>query len=172
MKDFESLYTIYFKEIYYSTMDRNEAADYYYFDDDYFNRCLEHLREHIISVKAYYKNRIIAEGFYFKYNGIIHIHLSGTLSEYLYLSPAYILRYAITLWGKENGYRLIHHGGGTTNSEGDSLYRFKKQFGKNTEFEYHVGRKIWNETVFNKLCKIKDVNNNDEFFPPYRKINF
>jgi serine/alanine adding enzyme len=158
-----------FKRIYYSTMDRNKASDYYYFDDDYFNSCLELLGEHIISTKAYYKGETIAEGFYFKYKNIIHIHLSGTLNDYLYLSPAYVLRYAITSWGKENGYKLIHHGGGTTNSETDSLYQFKKQFGKNTEFKFYVGRKIWNEEIYNKLCKLKGVNKEDVFFPAYRK---
>ena len=29
-----------FKKIYYSTMDRNHAAEYYYFDDMYFQKCL------------------------------------------------------------------------------------------------------------------------------------
>src|SRR5699024_9784923 len=29
-----------FKEFYYSTMDRNNATEYYYFNDDYFNKCV------------------------------------------------------------------------------------------------------------------------------------
>lgn len=108
-------------------------------------------------------------GFYFVYNDIIHIHLSGTLSEYLYLSPAYILRYAITNWGKENNYKLIHHGGGRSDSSEDGLYQFKKRFSKNTEFEFYVGKKIWNEEIYNELCK--KSGNEIEFFPGYRKKN-
>lgn len=142
-----------FKEIYYSTMERNLANDYYHFDDAYFEQCVDSFRHNIVIVQAIYQQKVIAMGLYFTYNGIIHIHLSGTLSEYLYLSPAYVLRYAITLWGKENGYRLIHHGGGRTNLKDDNLYLFKKQFGRNTEFPFYIGKKIWDQEIYNELCK-------------------
>lgn len=158
-----------FKEIYYSTMARNNATDYYYFRDEYFEKILKYFKNNVILVEAIFENKPIACGLYFVYNKTIHIHLSGTLSEYLYLSPAYILRYAVTLWGKEKGYEMIHHGGGRSNSEDDTLYKFKKGFAKNTQFDFYIGKKIWNEEVYNKLCQIKNVNKNEEFFPAYRK---
>lgn len=108
-------------------------------------------------------------GIYFAFKDIIHIHLSGTLSEYLFLSPAYILRYAVTLFGIENGYKLIHHGGGRTNSIDDSLYLFKKNFALKYDTDFYVGRKIWNKDIYNKLCEIKNVDKNEEYFPAYRK---
>lgn len=158
-----------FKEIYYSTMKRNNATDYYYFNDEYFEKILKYFRNNVILVEAIYQDKVIACGLYFVYNKIIHIHLSGTLEEYLYLSPAYILRYAITLWGKENGYKMIHHGGGRSNSKEDSLYLFKKQFANNTEFDFYIGKKVWNKEIYEKMCEIKNVGENDEFFPAYRK---
>lgn len=158
-----------FKKIYYSTMDRNNATDYYYFDDEYFNDLLKYFRNNIIFIEAIFEEKIIAAGLYFIYKDIIHIHLSGTLTEYLYLSPAYILRYAVTLWGKENGYKLIHHGGGRSNSEEDSLYLFKKNFAKLYDTDFYIGRKIWNKEIYDKLCQIKHVDAYEEFFPAYRK---
>src|SRR5699024_9921833 len=109
-----------FKDIYYSTMDRNNAMDYYYFDEDYFNSCVELFQDNLLLVEAIYEEKIIAMGFYFVYKDYIHIHLSGTMSDYLHLSPAYVLRYGVTQWGKENGYKMIHHGGGRTNSPDDT----------------------------------------------------
>jgi hypothetical protein len=159
-----------FKKIYYSTMNRNKAAEYYYFNDEYFSQCLDLLREHIVLVEAIYREQTIAMGLYFIYNKIIHIHLSGTLSEFLYLSPAYILRYAITIWGKERGYDLIHHGGGRSNEPEDGLYLFKKQFGRNTEFKYFIGKKVWNTEVYEQLCRAVGVDKNIEYFPAYRAI--
>ena len=73
------------------------------------------------------------------------------------------------MWGKENRYELIHHGGGRSNSADDSLYKFKKQFGKNTDFRFHIGKKIWNNDIYNKLCKLKNINEDDDYFPLYRK---
>ena len=158
-----------FKEVYFSTMDRNNASDYYYFDDEYFANCLKYFKENVIFAEAIYNNKIIAAGLYFAYNGIIHIHLSGTLSEYLSISPTYVLNYAITVWGKENGYKLIHRGGGTSNSEDNSLYLFKKKFSRNTEFEFYVGKKIWNKSIYEKLCEMNGNNAQSEFFPAYRE---
>lgn len=157
-----------FKKVYYSTMDRNNATDYYYFNDEYFRQCLQLLGKNIVFVEAIYKEQTIAMGLYFIYNKIIHVHLSGTLSEFLYLSPAYILRYAITIWGKENGYELIHHGGGRTDSIEDSLYLFKKQFGNNTEFKFCIGKKIWDRDIYSEICEFVGANSNIEFFPAYR----
>ena len=104
-----------FKEIYYSTMNRNIASEYYYFDDTYFSKCLEYFREYIILIEVLYEENVIASGFYFVYNNKIHAHLSGTLKEYLKYSPAYIIKYATVKWAKDRGIELIHYGGGTTN---------------------------------------------------------
>lgn len=158
-----------FIKVYYSTMDRNKADNFYYFDKNYFEDAIKYFKNNILIVKAIFEGKTIAAGFYFIFNKTIHIHLSGTLSEYLYLSPAYILRYAITLWGKERGYNLIHHGGGRSSSKDDGLYKFKKNFSKHTEFEFFIGKKIWNESIYNELCNIKKIDKNEQFFPSYRK---
>ncbi|KQL56484.1 MULTISPECIES: GNAT family N-acetyltransferase [Bacillaceae] len=155
-----------FKNIYYSTMDRNKASDYYYFGEEYFDSCLNYLGQNIILVEVYLENKVIASGFYFVFNKTIHAHLSGTLNEYLNYSPAYILKYATLEWAKDNGIELIHYGGGTSNSEEDNLYKFKKKFGKNTSFDFYVGKKIWNKDVYKELSE--GVESNIDFFPLYR----
>ena len=158
-----------FKDIYYSTMDRNNATEYYYFKDEYFDKILKYFPKNIITVEAIYEDKTIAMGLYFIYNKILHIHLSGTLSEYLYLSPAYMLRYGATMWAKENGYKIIHHGGGRSNSAEDTLYLFKKNFAKNTDYDFYIGKKIFNQDIYNKLCKAKNTEDDNGFFPAYRK---
>ena len=158
-----------FLNIYYSTMDRNRASEFYYFDKAYFDEMLSLLKGNLLFVEAMYDEKIIAASLCFISDGLIHIHLSGTLSEYLSLSPSYVLRYAIAVWGKTNGYRMIHHGGGTSNSSDNSLFRFKKQFAQNTEFDYYVGKKIWNEEIYVMLCRDIVVSQAVEFFPAYRK---
>ena len=159
-----------FKNIYYSTMDRNHATDYYYFDDEYFQNILNYYKGNLILIEAIFEGKTIAAGIYFIYNDIIHIHLSGTLTEYLYLSPAYILRYALILWGIEHNdkYKIIHHGGGRSNSEEDSLYLFKRNFAKLYDVDFYVGKKIWNKEIYDELCNMKNIED-DGFFPAYRK---
>lgn len=159
-----------FESIYYATMDRNNATDYYYFDDEYFKNIIKYFGKNLVLINAKYEGKTIASGIYFTYDKVIHIHLSGTLSEYLYLSPAYVLRYALTIWGKENGYELIHHGSGRSNDENDGLYLFKKNFAKNEYRDFYIGKKIWNDKVYDEICKLSGVDKNEAFFPAYRKV--
>ncbi|MBC5995806.1 GNAT family N-acetyltransferase [Romboutsia ilealis] len=159
-----------FKEIYYSTMDRNEASEYYYFDDEYFEKCLTYFRENLIIIEVIYDDKVIASGLYFVCGNILQAHLSGTLNEYLEMSPAYITKYATALWAIENGIDYIHYGGGTTNSIEDSLYKFKKKFSQNTEFDFYIGKKIWNMDIYNELCKLNKSDIDDVYFPAYRKV--
>ncbi|PSL36336.1 acetyltransferase (GNAT) family protein [Planomicrobium soli] len=157
-----------FKELYHANMERIGANSYYYFDDSYFSRCLEYFGEHIVLVEAVYENQTIGAELHFHYNDLIHTHLSGTLAEFHHLSPVYVMTYAIAEWGKQNGAALVHAGGGTTNNPDDSLYLFKKKFGQNTEFEFYIGRKVWNEAIYSELCKKAGVEKDEEFFPAYR----
>ena len=161
-----------FKDIYYSTMDRNNAADIYYFDDAYFSDCLRRFGNNILLTKVTFEDKVIGMGLNFFYNDLIHTHLSGTLEEYHHLSPAYVLQYALAVWGKENGISLIHDGGGRTRDPEDSLFLFKKQFGKNTEFEYYFGYKIWNEPVYQALCEKMQISRTADRFPAYRQKTF
>ncbi|MTD30567.1 GNAT family N-acetyltransferase [Planomicrobium sp. YIM 101495] len=136
-----------FPSIYYQTMKRNQASSLYYFDDRYFAECLTSLGKAIVFVEVLYEGKVIGAGINFSSNEWIHTHLSGTLAEFHHLSPAYILQYALVLWGKENNKELIHDGGGRTADEDDLLYLFKKQFSKNTDFRYEIGYKVRNAEV-------------------------
>lgn len=159
-----------FKNIYYETMNRNNADSIYYFTDEYFSDCLRLLGKHLVLTEVLYRGKTIGMGLSFIYNQVIHTHLSGTLEEYHHLSPAYVLQYALALWGKNNGFHLIHDGGGRTADPDDTLFLFKKQFGKNTEFQYFVGQKIWNNEIYQKLCDALCISNDSGIFPAYRTI--
>lgn len=157
-----------FKELYYSTMKRKGAESVYFFDDSYFEDLLKYLGEHILLVEVMYEGQVIGMGLNFVYNKTIHIHLSGTVPEFHHLSSAFILRYALVKWGKENDMDLVHEGGGKTGELDDPLYLFKKQFGKTTDFQFFVGYKIWNTEVYDRLCRIASRDSSLDHFPAYR----
>lgn len=159
-----------FIDIYYSTMKRNTAGNFYYFPKEYFDLFQQKLGKHILLVEAIYKGKTIAAGFYLAYKKIIHAHLSGTLEEYMSLSPAYVIKYATATWGKEHGYDLIHYGGGKTDDINDSLFQYKLKFTRNTFFDFFIGKKIWNVDVYRKLCKESNADENSTFFPAYRQV--
>lgn len=158
-----------FKRVYRVTMDRNEAADFYYFGDEYFDRLSKNMSEQIIVAEANFEEEIIASALCLVGAGRIHIHLSGTDSNFLRLSPAYNLRGAIVEWGVENQMVLVHHGGGRTNSPEDALYLYKKQFGSGSA-DFHVGRRIWNQVLYTEVSESIGIDSSQkDFFPAYRK---
>lgn len=157
-----------FIEIYYSTMNRDGAGEQYYFGEEYFEKLLEYFPDNVITAKIFLDEKAIAMGVYFRYGEMLHAHLSGTLSEYLEYSPAYLLKYALALYGHEKGYRVIHYGGGSSNDPNNGLYRFKKEFGLHTEFDFYIGKKIWDEDIYYKLCRLTGADENEAFFPAYR----
>lgn len=157
-----------FKRIYYATMERNHADAFYYFGDEYFEDLMALLGGHVLLVEVLYGGQVIGAGLNFIYGKLAHTHLSGTLAEFNHLSAASVLNYALALWGIEHGVALIHGGGGRSNSPDDSLYLFKKQFGRQTAFKFYTGRKIWNETVYHELCERLEAGGESEFFPAYR----
>ena len=156
-----------FNELYNGTMERNKADNYYYFGQSYFNEMVEKIPSNIILVRVTFEGKILGEELYLSHGKFLHSHLVGTLKEYLNLSPAYVLKYAITQWGKENGYEMIHHGGGLSNEEDDSLLSFKKRFCKDTEFDFYIGKKVWNPEVYDFLVEETKTSQSD-YFPKYR----
>ena len=158
-----------FVEIYYSTMDRDGADDYYYFDKSYFRMMLEKLHGHIITGKVYLAEKLIAMGIYFSYGKYLHAHLSGTLTDYLEYSPANILKYALAIYGHEKGYEVIHYGGGSSSSEENGLYKFKREFGKNTVFDFYIAKKVWNAAIYKRICEAAGADLKSAFFPAYRE---
>ena len=156
-----------FIKIYYDTMDRNEAGDSYYFKPEYFSYMLENFSDNLINVNVYSPDDVcIASGIYFVYGKNMHAHLSGTLHEYLYLSPAYILKYATAEYGMTHGLDYIHYGGGTSSSDDDSLLRFKMKFTKSDLCTFKVGKNIYNTDIYDKLVEVADPKN--DYFPLYR----
>lgn len=160
-----------FKKLYYSTMERNRAATIYYFDDMYFQRCIDWLGDYLVVVEVSYQDKLIGMSLNFVYGDYIHVHLTGTLQEFHQLAPAYILQYALALWGKDHGKKLIHHGGGRTGQTDDKLYLFKKKFGRNEDLEYYIGQKIWNYAAYEQLCQAVNISPDTEYFPAYRSVN-
>lgn len=157
-----------FKEIYYSTMERNNASAFYYFDESYFDKCLSSFKDKVLFLEAIYEEKTIAAGLYFLSANVIHAHLCGTLSDYLYLSPSYVLYCGIIKWAIENGVECIHYGGGLSTSEDDDLFKFKKQFAKNHHPSVYIGKKIWNKKVYAEICCRAKVSTSESFFPAYR----
>lgn len=160
-----------FKKLYEETMDRNQAEAMYYFPDEYYRILTHELRESVLEIQAHYNGETIASEIYFIDGGIMHAHLLGSNQKLLEVYGGVMLEATAARWGKENGYRYIHHGGGRSSAEDDPLYLYKKKFGKHTLFDFYITRKVWQEELYSRLIlerKKEGPIANPEYFPMYR----
>lgn len=160
-----------FKEIYNQTMDRDQARNYYYFKDDFYESLVEDLKYNAMMFYAVYEEKIIAMSIILLCNKQLHYHFSGSLKEFQILAPTNLLLYEAACWGAEYGYKTLHLGSGLGGKE-DSLYKFKSVFNVNSNTVFTIGKKIYNPLQYEKLVTIRKkhsaLNVDSGFFPLYR----
>ncbi len=140
-----------FVKLYHDFLDFLQADKYYYFNIDYFLDLKKYINDHFYLFSALYEEKIIAQLLLLTYNQYAHVHLACR-DHSAYKIPVNNLLYDYCIkFSKDLGCRYIHFGGGRSNSEDDSLYKFKKIFSKN-ESKFYLGKKIYNKEIYDKLC--------------------
>jgi len=162
-----------FIDIYYRTMQKNNADPYYFFSHAYFERFTKNLRGNACIINARLDEKTISAALFIYSPQYAHCHLAATLPEYYkYEGNNLVLDKAC------EHFQGIHCewlflGGGITADEADPLFAFKHTFGR-TEAnvkEYYTGRKVWNPEVYQKVMEIYLAAGNvrKSFFPEYRQ---
>lgn len=161
-----------FIRIYNATMDKDEAIDYYYFGEEFYKSIHNDLYDNYEMFYAMYDGKIIAMSIILFANKQMHYHLSGSLMEFRNLAPSNLLLYKAALWGHEQGYKTFHLGGGVGSGE-DNLYKFKAAFNKNSDYQFSIGKHIFNKEKYDELVNLRITEDsnfdiNSSFFPLYR----
>jgi len=161
-----------FKRIYNATMERDHAEDYYFFEDAFYESIHRDLNDNYEMFYAVKDGQTVAMSIILYVNGRMHYHLSGSLMEYRHLAPTNLLLFKAALWGCEQGFSTFHLGGGV-GSSADSLYRFKEAFNRNSDYQFSIGKEIFDPQKYDELIKIKTLHDpnfspSSQFFPLYR----
>lgn len=136
-----------FIDIYKQTMSKVRAVDYYFFSDAYYDEIYKvpHVQ---LNIKK--EDIIIASAIFMQYKEYLHYHLSGSRQEYLRYAPNSLLLWEAIKYGKQQGMKAFHLGGGLSDSLQDPLFKFKKEFSNNLT-SFYIGKCILNKKVYNKL---------------------
>ena len=161
-----------FTEIYNATMDKDHAEEYYYFKRPFYESIDCDLQGNYEMFYAMYEGRPIAMSIMIFANGRLNYHLSGSDIEYRNLAPSNLLLYKAALWGYEQGCKTFHLGGGVGSGE-DNLYKFKAAFNKNSDYQFSIGKEIFDQEKYDELVALRaqqdpNFNLESKFFPLYR----
>ena len=161
-----------FTAIYNATMDKDNAEEYYYFKRPFYKSIDVDLKDNYEMFYAMYEGRPIAMSIMIFANGRLNYHLSGSDIQYRNLAPSNLLLYKAALWGYEQGCKTFHLGGGVGSGE-DNLYKFKAAFNKNSDYQFSIGKEIFDQEKYDELVALRakedpDFNSESKFFPLYR----
>lgn len=161
-----------FKRIYNATMEKDNAEEYYFFGDAFYESIHNDLDENYEMFYAVMNEEIIAMSIMLFGNKQMHYHLSGSMIEYRNLAPSNLLLYKAALWGCEQGFKTFHLGGGVGSGE-DNLYKFKAAFNRNSDYQFSIGKEIFDQKKYYKLVEIREMqdptfNKESQYFPLYR----
>lgn len=160
-----------FMSLYYETMNKNKAKDFYYFDEAYFNTLLNF--ECVKLVKVSLGEVVIAMSFFLLGESIGHYHLSANKSEYSKYNANYLILEEGFKLAKQEGCDYFLLGGGRTPLPDDSLFKFKRKFSKLTK-DFYLAGNIYNEEIYSCYLKIweeQNPNNTMKYFLKYRLNN-
>ncbi len=161
-----------FRRIYNATMEKDNAEAYYFFGEKFYESIHNDLHDNYEMFYAVYEGQIIAMSIMLFANKQMHYHLSGSMMEFRNLAPSNLLLYKAAVWGCEQGYKTFHLGGGVGSGE-DNLYKFKAAFNKNSDYQFSIGKQVFDQKAYDKLVAIRatqdpSFDKGSKFFPLYR----
>jgi len=166
------LFTV-FQEIYDATMRGDNAEEYYFFEDEFYDSIAKYLAGNYEIFYATHEDRIISIAIMIFANNQMHYHLSGSIREFRSFAPSNLLLYKAALWGHEQGYQTLHLGGGVGSGE-DPLYKFKAAFNRNSDYRFAIGKSIIDTKDYNYLLGLRGFSDEKaatiSYFPQYRVI--
>lgn len=139
-----------FREIYEETMQRVEAEKFYFFGESYYDG-MRH-DPHYTLMRVRKSGETLACAVFMRQGIYFHYHLAGSRTEFLKLSPNNLLLWEAIKYAKKNGYEIMHFGGGLTDSQEDTLFRFKKKFSSEVA-DFYIGKRVHNQKAYQSLIK-------------------
>lgn len=137
-----------FKKIYFDTMDRNKAQDFYYFDHNFFVQ-LSSAKNIQRTYVAYLNDEPVSIEIVLCSSKYWSSFLGGTKAEYLGSCANTLIKYQIISDAIEEGIDNFILGGGV--SEGDGIYRYKKSFSPNYSVDFFIQTNIHDVDVYEAL---------------------
>ncbi len=169
--DTEYKYLDEFLALYYETMNRVNATDYYYFTREHFENLVNKLEANVYLFICLLEGEVICGGIYIECNGIVQSYLGGMFSKYRDIAPRKLEKDTVRLWAAENKFKTFHLGGGV-GAQKDSLFEFKSGFSK-IRHDFNVWKWVIDKEKYIELCNNRDIDiksdlYNESFFPAYR----
>lgn len=138
-----------FLDIYYHTMDRNAATEFYYFSEGYFLALAKQMPGHFHFFYAVAEGEIVSCELVLHHGKYCHSFLGGTRKQALPLCANPLLKREIIAFLKDRGCEYFLLGGGIRAADG--MFKFKQAYAPEGVYPSRIGGMIWNPDIYRKL---------------------
>jgi lipid II:glycine glycyltransferase (peptidoglycan interpeptide bridge formation enzyme) len=139
-----------FVDLYYRTMQRLGASEYYLFDRVYFKRLAALVARSGFILAAVKDGRWLAAAIFIRGKRLLHYHLAANEAENRVPGVANLLIVNATRIGSNEGLLRLHLGGGRTRAKDDALWRFKQSMSTCTHV-FRTGRCVHDAQAYAEL---------------------
>lgn len=130
-----------FRDLYDSTMQRNDAPEFFAYDDNYYDLLTKLPEGELRLFGVFHDERLISTAMAIIHQTNALYHLGASLNEYSYTGAGNLVLYKMSVELIKSGVRFLNVGGGRTQSEDDPLLRFKKNNALDVA-DYYIGKRI------------------------------
>lgn len=164
-----------FADIYYETMTKDSADDYYFFKRQYFYKIRDELADESLLVNAALDGQTVASSlFLYTPGGFAHYHLSATRMEFYKVAANNLILKVACDRLRDYGCTWLHLGGGLNSDPDNRLLAFKRSFGREDRNikDFYIGKKVWNEDAYAQEVGeyLRAGGERNSFFPEYRSV--
>ena len=160
-----------FLRIYYATMERNQAKQYYYFKREYFEDIARRIPQNFMYFHTIKEDAVISTELVLCSDKYAYSFLGGTDETAYAMRPNDFLKDAIIKWCNETGREIFVLGGGYHKDDG--IYKYKRSFTSSPDVPFYIGKTIFNQKIYDEMVCLRaaeDENFDREsaYFPLYR----
>jgi hypothetical protein len=164
-----------FLEVYYSTMQRRQVSEQYYFPKTFFESIIHELEGQFSFFHVWQDQKLVSTELVLVSADHIYSFLGGTIEEAYNMRPNDLLKHEVIEWGTLQGKKTFVLGGGYKN--GDGIFRYKKAFSPGGEMSFKVAARILMPDAYVQLCNLRreweaskgnNWNSRKDYFPAYR----
>ena len=160
IKRYDSIPIEEFTDVYYSTLDKRKADDFYYFNNKFFRDLDKLLVGRHYTYIAYLGDKAISAEIVLKSDYYWHSYLGGTKPDYIKTCANSLLKYNFIKDAKLEKAKMIILGGGK--NDGDGIFKYKAGFSPGSVKDFYIQCAIYNQDIYKKLILEWEINNPEQ----------
>ena len=150
-----------FRTLYQDTMGRNQATDFFMYDDSYYDRLLSLAAGELVLFAVYQQNQMVAAAMGLVHEKMAFYHLGASTLDASRLGAGNLALFAMASALIDRGVECFSVGGGRTTAADDPLFRFKKSNATSIG-EFYIGKRVIDQEGYDSIVKTWESMNHSE----------